>query len=70
MQPGYRTIQLYSPRIEDISLGYDAILMSKWRPSDVNWHWVVWDAEHQRVLDPQDPPYKQYRFRSYLKVQR
>lgn len=22
------------------------------------WHWVLWDYERRRILDPKDPPYK------------
>ena len=45
-----------------------AILKGNPRRWGAEWHWVVWDAEHRRLLDPRDPPYKRIRACSYLTV--
>ena len=50
-------------------LEYDAILKVNVR-KDGHWHWVVWDAKKQRVLDPKRRPYRTIRATSYLPVNR
>jgi len=51
------------------TLDHDAILKVNVR-KDGHWHWVVWDAENRRVLDPKRRPYRKIRATSYLPVQR
>ncbi|MFN4311822.1 MAG: hypothetical protein ACK4FK_14660 [Ferrovibrio sp.] len=40
----------------------------KVNPRRNGWHWVVWDAERQRILDPRQPSYQRYRVVSLLPV--
>ena len=46
----------------------NSILKVNPRRGGAEWHWVVWDAERRRLLDPKDPPYQRFRAISYLKV--
>jgi hypothetical protein len=32
------------------------------------WHWVVWDSQEQRILDPMRSPRKRYRVASRLPI--
>lgn len=49
-------------------LGFDALLKINVRQNGREWHWVVWDHERQKVLDPKRPPYKRPRFVSYIRL--
>ena len=47
-------------------LPFDALLKVNMRKH--GWHWVVWDHERQKVLDPKRPPYKRLKFVSYVRL--
>lgn len=49
-------------------LGFDALLKVNVRKNGREWHWVLWDHERQKVLDPKRPPYKRLRFTSYVRL--
>lgn len=40
----------------------------KVNPRRDGWHWVVWDAGRQRLLDPRQPTCRRYRAVSFLQV--
>ena len=61
---GDRLVPLRTRRFQD--LGCDAILKVNKRRS--KWHWVVWDHQRQRVLDPLEPPSPRIEASSYLRV--
>jgi hypothetical protein len=41
-----------------------------WRVNQIGrrWHWVVWDSQEQRILDPMRSPRKRYRVASRLPI--
>jgi len=49
------------------TLNFRAILKTN-ATGDGNWHWIVWDADRKRILDPLEKPYKNPRVVSYLRV--
>ena len=53
VQTGYRTILLENRDYSE--LDQDAILKTKPRNSDGNWHWMVWDSKRSKLLDPRKP---------------
>ncbi len=65
---GDRLIPFGKKRPDDLS--FDALLKVNSRQKGSEWHWVIWDYERQRVLDPKRPPYKRYRFVSYVRLTR
>lgn len=48
------------------ALAVDAIV--KVNPRQDGWHWVIWDAQRQRILDPRHPSYRRYRAVSGLLI--
>ena len=40
----------------------------KVNPTQDGWHWVVWDAERQCIIDPMTRPYRRHRAISYLRI--
>lgn len=53
---------------EPKDLPFDALLKINVRKNGREWHWVIWDFERQRVLDPKRPAYKRYRWVSYVRL--
>ena len=49
-------------------LGFDALLKVNVRKNGREWHWVLWDHQRQKVLDPKRPPYRRLRFVSYVRL--
>lgn len=49
-------------------LSFDALLKVNVRQEGYEWHWVLWDHERQKVLDPKRPAYKRLRFMSYVRL--
>ena len=49
-------------------LRFDALLKINLRKNGREWHWVIWDHERQKVLDPKRPPYQRPRFVSYVRL--
>jgi hypothetical protein len=49
-------------------LPFDALLKVNKRKN--GWHWVIWDYERQKVLDPKRPAYKRLRPVSYVRLYR
>lgn len=52
------------------SLTFDAVLRVGFTNRNDGGHWVVWDSERRRVLDPAREEAGRYRPRSYLQVMR
>ena len=52
------------------SLTFDAVLKVGLTKRSVGGHWVVWDSERRRVLDPDRQQAGRYRPTSYLQVTR
>jgi ABC-type bacteriocin/lantibiotic exporter with double-glycine peptidase domain len=48
---GRQTVPIKNKSQIDISLEFDAILKTEER-KDATWHWMVWDAKNQKILDP------------------
>lgn len=46
----------------------EASAIVKVNPRRDGWHWVVWDTERRRLLDPRQPTYQRYRVVSFLQV--
>ena len=68
LELAHHSVPFRSTSYEDLE--DTAILKATPRRGGAEWHWVVWDAERRRLLDPKDPPYKQTRACSYLTVHR
>ena len=66
LEPARHPVPFRSTQYRDLE--DDAILKANPRRGGAEWHWVVWDAERKRLLDPRDPPYKRIRACSYLRV--
>lgn len=49
-------------------LGFNALLKVNVRRNGSEWHWVLWDCERKKVLDPRRPPYKRLRYTSYVQI--
>jgi len=63
---GERLIPFRDRKPED--LPFDALLKINVRKNGREWHWVIWDYERQRVLDPKRPVYKRPRWVSYVRL--
>ena len=66
LEPARHSVPFRSTSYEDLK--DNAILKVNPRRGGAEWHWIVWDANRQRLLDPRDPPYKRIRACSYLRV--
>lgn len=51
-------------------LEFDALLKVNLRQNGREWHWVLWDHERQRILDPKRPVYKRLRYHSFIRLER
>lgn len=49
-------------------LEFDALVKVNARQKGRYWHWVIWDYDRQKILDPRKPPYKRPRFVSYVRL--
>lgn len=65
---GERLIPFRTKRPDD--LPFDALLKVNQRKKGREWHWVIWDHERQRILDPKRPAYKRLRPVSYVTLSR
>ena len=53
--PTPMSLDNFTSFMNDLKLGCDAVLAVN--PQKIGeWHWVVWDCERGRVLDPKEPP--------------
>ncbi len=66
LEPAGHLVPFRSTKYQDLK--DNAILKANPRRGGAEWHWVVWDAERRRLLDPREPPYKRIRACSYLRV--
>ena len=66
LEPARHLVPFRSTKYQDLE--DNAILKVNPRRAGAEWHWVVWDAERRRLLDPRDPPDKWIRACSYLRV--
>ena len=66
LEPARHLVPFRSKKYRDLE--DNAILKANSRRGGAEWHWVVWDAERRRLLDPRDPPYKRIRACAYLRV--
>lgn len=68
------SIENFTNFVNDLALGCNAILAINRRQQGEKWHWVVWDSERGRVLDPMNDqvctrgPYIRIRPWYYLRV--
>ena len=53
--PKPMNLENFTKFMNDLELGCDAVLAINLL-QDGDWHWVVWDCERGRVLDPKEPP--------------
>ncbi|MBY0619981.1 hypothetical protein [Sphingomonas ursincola] len=67
---GDRLIPMRGKHPKDMELGFDALLKINVRQNGREWHWVLWDHQRQKVLDPKRPPYERLRFVSYVRLMR
>jgi hypothetical protein len=65
---GPRLLPLRSRHPKD--LPFDALVKVNPRRGGKEWHWVLWDNRRKQLLDPKVPPYKRFRFVSYVRVWR
>lgn len=66
--PKPMNLENFTRFMNDLKLDCHAVLAINRRKSG-DWHWVVWDHERRRVLDPKEPPYRRkIRPRYYLPV--
>ena len=62
------SVNNFEDYIREKRLKSHAILAVNPRCGGAKWHWIVWDDEQCRVLDPKDPPYRMISPLYYLKV--
>ena len=51
-------------------LPFDALIKMNPRRNGREWHWVIWDHRRRRILDPKVPPYKRWKFVSFVRLHR
>lgn len=69
---GRRSIPIAPEKLQQLT--FDCILKTKPGPKSGNWHWMVWDSNAQKILDPQ-PKGKAYkrplsRVSAYIQIKR
>ncbi|CAN7473927.1 cysteine peptidase family C39 domain-containing protein [Mesorhizobium caraganae] len=62
-----RTVEFKPPSTTDMGLEFDAIVSTKVK-MDGWWHWLVWDAKNEALLDPLEEPFKRPMVTHYLKI--